>query len=262
MQTGGSEAVLFIHSTGTNPGLWAGVPTSTVGDRRVLTPANLGYPPLPAIPRGQQVTAEDDVQHLVQALPDDVERVHLVAHSYGALVALLMMERLGARLASAFLYEPVLFGALAKGYEGVDADAVREARVFLADPWFVHDEERAGRSEWIEWFVDYWNGPGAWSTMPEPTRRFLLSVGWKMFQEVRACWAEERPFSEWRIPVPLTVVSGARSHAASRGMARAVAYGRPNARTVEIPAVGHMAPLTHPALVHAELGRHLAEVRT
>src|SRR5689334_10774793 len=112
--TTADEAVLFVHSTGTGPALWAGVPPEAVGRRRILLPANLGYPPNEPVARGTTVTAKDDAVHVLEHVPHDVARIHLVAHSYGALVALHTMAALGERLASAFFVEPVLFGALAK----------------------------------------------------------------------------------------------------------------------------------------------------
>jgi pimeloyl-ACP methyl ester carboxylesterase len=255
------EAVLFIHSTGTGPSLWRSVDESVVGRRHVLTPANLGYPPNAVIERGRKVTIADEAEHLVGTIPPGIERVHVVAHSYGATVALHMLRMLDQRLASAFLYEPVLFGSLATaGSNAVPFDAVLEARSFLEHPWFLADESRGGAVEWLEMFVDYWNRPGAWSKMPASARDQTIAVGWKMFQEVRSCFADETPFDAWRLPVASTVVHGERSPLASRAMARALAHGRPHRTLVEIPGVGHMAPLTHPSLVHAELGRHMARL--
>jgi pimeloyl-ACP methyl ester carboxylesterase len=256
------EAVLFIHSTGTGPGLWSSVPETAVSGRRMLLPANVGYPPNPLLGRDRRVSVADDVAKVVEAVPPDADRVHVVAHSYGALVALHAMAALGGRLASLFLFEPVLFGALARstapdGGSSDEAEAAAQARSFMAHPWFLHDEEKGGRIEWLEMFVDYWNRPGSWSKMPDAAREHSLSLGWKMFQEVRACFFDERSFDDWHMTVPTTIISGDRSPVASRIMARALSRGRDNVTFVEVSGVSHMAPLTHPTAVHAELARHM-----
>ena len=251
------EAVLFIHSTGTGPFLWAGVPDVAIGHRRRLLPANVGYPPSEPIERGRTVTARDDAAEVTKSIPDDGSRIHLVAHSYGALVALHTLPALAGRLASVFFFEPVLFGALRTSNDA-DPEAAEQARAFVTHPWFLHDLEKGGREEWLEVFIDYWNRPGSWSKMPEQMRQLSLSLGWKMFQEVRAVFYDETPFDRWELAVPTTVALGERTTAASRAMSRAFARGRPNVSLVEVPGVGHMAPLTHSAKVHEELARHMA----
>ncbi len=253
------EAVLFIHSTGTGPLLWAGVPDVAVGGRKKLFPPNLGYPPNDLVPRGRTVTVKDDADEVVKAVPGEASRVHVVAHSYGALVALHAVPALAGRLASLFLFEPVLFGALAKATD-VDPEAAEQARAFGAHPWFLHDVEKAGRAEWLEMFIDYWNRPGSWSKMPVPLQEQSLALGWKMFQEVRACFYEETPFDAWNVGVPITVAVGERTTIASRAMSRAFARDRSNVTLVEVAGVGHMAPLTHAAKVHEELARHFVRL--
>lgn len=255
-----NEVVVFIHSTGTGPAMWSSVPDEAIGRRKKLLRANLGYPPNPPIERGRVVTPEDDAVEVAKAIPDDGSRVHLVAHSYGALVALHVLSALGGRLSSVFFFEPVLFGALRTANDAdTDPEAVRQARAFAAHPWFLGDEEKGGREEWLEMFIDYWNRPGSWARMPEPLRKTTLALGWKMFQEVRAVFHDETPFERWAVPAPMTIALGDRTTLASRAMSHALARGRPNARLVEVPGVGHMAPLTHPSKVHEALAAHMGE---
>lgn len=250
-----SEAVLFIHSTGVGPFLWSGTPESAVGGRKMLFPANLGYAPNPEIPRGTKVTVEDEARHLLGKIPADAEKVHVVAHSYGGLVGLHVVEALGERAGTAFLFEPVIFGALRHDTKSEPA-AVAEAVMFADDPKFVFDEELGGTEPWLERFVDYWNRPGSWKKIPAPMRELNLASGWKMFQEVRACFYADRPFDDWKLTIPSTVVRGERSTPAARAMALALARSRPNVTLVEMAGVPHMAPLTQPAKVQEEIAKH------
>ncbi len=252
------EAVLFIHSTGTGPYLWSSVPDDEIGGRRKVLPANLGYPPGELVPRGHTVTVGDDAAHVLRSV-DGIGRVHIVAHSYGALVGLHVIAALGERAASAFLYEPVTFGGLV-GTKGSDPEAVAQAHEFASHPWFLHDAERGGGEEWLEMFIDYWNRPGAWSNMPEQVRAFTRPVGWKMFQEVRACFDDPTPLDAWRLPPVTTVAFGARTTVASRAMSRALARGRSEATLVELAGLNHMAPLTNGAKVLPEIARHFERV--
>lgn len=254
----GRELVFFLHSTGTGPSLWRRA-ERVVAPRPSLFPANIGYAPSPPLPRGVRVTPADEAAHLLSLLPASAERVHLVAHSYGGLVALHLLRSLGARVASTFLYEPVLFGAL-RHSSTLDPEAAEHVRGFAAHPWFLSDEGRGGGDAWLEIFIDYWNRPGAWASMPAPVQQASREVGWKMFQEVRGVFFDETPFDAWPLDVPTTLVMGERTTIASKAMTRALADGRPNVRTVSLPDVGHMAPLTKPGPVHRELALHLARL--
>lgn len=241
---------LFIHSTGTTSALWA--PFVQDGD---LALANLGYPHGEPLPRGTRVGVDDEVQHLLGQVPPGDAPIALHAHSYGGLVAMALARKLGDRVKSFFLVEPVLFGALAVA-DHVDAAAAEEARTFRAHPWFLTDEARGGTREWLEVFIDYWNKPGSWARMPPELQDLQLQFGWKMFQEVRSVFHDARTFADWRFTQPMTLVLGERSPRASHAMTRAVAAENPQARVVVLPSSGHLALLTHPQRFEPVLQEH------
>lgn len=261
------ELALFIHSTGTSPALWQGVPPEVLGGRDAVAPANLGYPPNRPLARPETITLDDEVEHLLGAIPSE-GRLHLVAHSYGATVALRLADRpaVRERLASMFLAEPVLFGALVQDEGGevahVDPEAVLSARRDFGADSPLLDHAKGGTAEWLERFIDYWNRPGSWSKMPEELKEQALAVGWKMYQEVRIGLDADVPFRAWRVDVPTTLAYGERTTPHSRAMTRALArtHPREDLVVVEMKGTGHMAPLTHPGVLVAELARHFARL--
>ncbi|MBA2319869.1 MAG: alpha/beta hydrolase [Deltaproteobacteria bacterium] len=240
---------VFLHSTGTGPALWARVPPEiTEGTDRLLV-SNLGYAPNPPVPRGEVVTLSDEVDHALAAIGDPTAPLDVRAHSYGATIALALIGR--ANIRSLFLVEPVLFGALAR--VPVEPAVQAELASFLTDPWFLDDAERGGTEEWLSLFVDYWNRPGAFAGMPEPLRAAQRALGWKMFQEVRACFYGMDAFPVVPPEIPLTLALGERTTASSKAMTRALAEIHPQARVIVLPGTGHMAPLTHPERVFAAM---------
>lgn len=250
---------VFIHSTGTGPFLWECVPSEVLGEMPKITPPNIGYPPAAPLARGTKATAADDARAVLGHIPDGATSIHLYAHSYGGLVALELLPVLGERVASLFLYEPVLFGALRRETDAAPA-ALAEARYFEENAWFVDDETRAGSEEWLTAFIDYWNQPGAFQRMPEPMQKHSRALGWKMFQEVRACFYEATSFDRYRLPAHTTLARGDRSPHASRAMVDALAKRNAHARVVDLPKTGHMALLTHPSLVAEAMVAHAAAV--
>lgn len=252
---------LFIHSTGTTPQMWAGVPEEVTAGTVRLAPANLGYPPHAPLGPGDRCDAARDAAALLAALPEDASEVHLYAHSYGGAVALRLLPLLGARARSVFLYEPVLFGALSRD-PTADAGARAEADFFAANPWFLEDPDRGGGDEWLHTFIDYWNRPGSFAAMPPAMQQFLRAVRFKMFQEVRSVFHDFTSYDQPALRgVHATVAVGARSPHASRAMAHALERHNPGVRVLDAGKTGHMGPLTHPPLVHAAMRAHRAAIK-
>jgi len=235
--------------------MWASVPADIAPSELRVFPVNLGYPPNPPIARGTPVHLADDAAHVLAQLP--AGPLHLVAHSYGGLIALAMLPKLGGLVRSLALFEPTLFGALhALGGEGPGAV---DARGLETNPWFLTDDARGGTEAWLEFFIDYWNRPGSWARIPTPMRAHNLAIGWKMYQEVRAVFFESGRFEDHPLPpVPVTLVRGERTTAGARAMVDELARRTPHARVIELEGTGHMAPLTHPSKVHDALREHFA----
>lgn len=254
-----TAATLFLHSTGTTPALWKDVPEEVWAGSERLAPANLGIPPRPPLFRGQPFHVQEDVAVALAAV-EGFDELHLVAHSYGGVVALKLLPLLGARARSLFLYEPVLFGSLVHDQAPVDPEAAAEARGLFEHPWFLNDVDKGGTDPWLELFIDYWNRPGSWARMPPEQQAFTRELGWKMYSEVRACFFDTGSFEQHRLQgIFTTLAMGERSPRASRAMQKRLAGLNPEARLVELAKTGHMAPLTHPALVHEALLEHVRQ---
>ena len=217
--------------------------------------ASLGYPPSRAIAHGETVRVSDHVAHLCAALP--MEPFHLVAHSFGGFLALKLLLSTDAaavavtsRVLSLWVWEPVLFGALARTAGG-------EGDPLVGRSWLVEDEARGGNDEWLGHFVDYWSGEGAFAKIPESMRAPMRTLGWTMFQEVRATARDESPFEAYRVPCPLTLAYGSRSPAASRAMIAALATANPHAVVDSREGLAHMAPAGRPREVVPSIEAHL-----
>jgi pimeloyl-ACP methyl ester carboxylesterase len=107
--------VILIHGNGP-PGWGAWGEVRPLADRyRLVAPHRGGYPPNPALDRIDFGFQADELAALVEP------GTHLVGHSYGGVISLIMAGRIGDRLRSLTVAEPPAFG-LVRGHP--DAEAV------------------------------------------------------------------------------------------------------------------------------------------
>ena len=60
------------------------------------------------------------------------------------------------------------------------------------------------------------------------------------------------------LDMPVLYLLGARSPEPAHAVARVLIPALPRVEVVELPEVGHMAPITHPGVVNGEIARFLA----
>ena len=259
-----SEVALFVHSTGVGPFMWTKLLADLPEGVQPLTPTNRGYSFMDMLPRGTPISLLDEVAHLKAQIPAGTTGVHLGGHSYGGLAALALAMDPEVPVRSIWLYEPVLFGSLKALLDAdpasVPEDAAEQVRALFGDPDALLNEETGGDDTWLERFVDYWNQPGMWASMPEKAKAMARMVGWKMFQEVRMVFEEPRPFDAYRFKVPLTLVKGEHTQPPAREMVRRLAAVNPHAQVEVLKGLGHMGLVGNPAGVLPSLQQHWARV--
>lgn len=246
---------VFVHSTGLGPFMWKPY-IDRLNGLSVSAPVNLGYAPDERVRPPRVTTLQDDIAHLRRQIPAKGP-VHLVGHSWGATMALELARSGQIEVASMWLYEPVLFGSLLDIADSLEpttrGDLDEVVKRFRNTP-----QAEGGNEHWLEAFVDYWNGPGAWRNMGERARQSMRGMGWKMFQEVRGVFEDTRPFGDYASTVPTTLVVGGRSPRPARAMGFALAAVLPQAVVHDEPTLGHMGLLTDPSILLPRLRDHFA----
>jgi pimeloyl-ACP methyl ester carboxylesterase len=203
-------------------------------------------------PRPLSFTA--DIDATADLLADHGGPVHLVGHSYGGLIALGVARRLPDLVRTLALYEPVAFGVL---HDPPDVEGLANLERLSASPVFL-DEPTMGSEPWLEAFVDFWSGPGAWRRLAEPTRHSFLTAGRVLAEGVMSLTYDRTPASAYAsITAPVLLLRGEHSPAASRRTALVLAAGLPSARLVELAGAGHMGPLSHSGEVNELIAGHI-----
>ena len=187
--------LVLIHGSVGNAEAWAPVVPTLEQRFEVLAPTRGGYPPGPLLAR---IDFERQAQELAPLLG---EEAHLVGHSYGGVIALLIAATHPERVRSLAVSEPPAFG-LARGNPVVDALVERLAEQFEHGP----REPRA----FAEGFLAL---VGSEARLPErlPPQ---LEQGIRATMAERPPWEAEIPLDELAAaPFPKLVVSGAHNEA-------------------------------------------------
>jgi pimeloyl-ACP methyl ester carboxylesterase len=240
--------VLLIHSGGFTSRQWRKLGELLAPSCRVIAPDLLGYG-AQRWPAGTPFHFRQDVEMLADLLD---EPMHVVGHSYGGLLALqlaLARPDLVLRIAA---YEPVTFGILDEAEDASAREAIEGLGEYRPDPAGVDEA-------WLESFVDWWQGPGAWHALGAETKQAFRDVGWKLSQEVASLVADRTDRARYAtITAPTLLLGGERTQPAELHVLHKLARTLPRAMLQLFPGLGHMGPITHAAAINSAIATFLA----
>jgi pimeloyl-ACP methyl ester carboxylesterase len=251
---GTGDPVLLLHAGCGSSAQWTELVELLRPSQRVLALDFHGCgrtSPWTGGPNGLIAGEVELVRRLLDRLGD--ARAHLVGHSYGGWMGLHAALALRTRLASLALIEPVAVGML-RGRDDAacaNADSLSDA--------IIDDVERGNPEPAAERFVDYWNWAGCWKKMPPAFRNAMVALAEHIRVMHLAGRDDTLSFDDVRaLSLPTLLLHGEVSPMPTRSLVRHLAMELPRARSIAIPAAGHMSPLTHSALVGRALMDHFA----
>jgi pimeloyl-ACP methyl ester carboxylesterase len=212
------RAVLVHGSVGNADSAW--VPVRPLGDRfELVTPNRGGYPPNPPLERIDFDRQADELAPLLE------DGAHLVGHSYGGVIALLIAARHPEAVRSLAVSEPPAF-AVARGEPEVDE---------LVERLDVHF--RDGPREPRAFAEGFMRIVGTAATLPDELPPEVVR-GIRALQAERPPWEAEIPLAELdAAPFPKLVISGA--HSAAFDAVCDVLEDRLGAERAVLPGAGH-----------------------
>lgn len=247
------EIVILLHSSGMSGDQWRRTAEHLArGGARAVVPDLLGSGRSTPWPDGKPFRFLDDVDLVDQILKQLGRPVHLVGHSYGGLIALRAAALDPARVRSLAVYDPVAFGVLEPERDG---DALGN----LASLRFGWGGSAAEREAWLQSFVEYWGGAGAWSRLRDAARAEFTRVGWIVHEGARSLTADAmRAEGYGSLTVPALLVTGEGSPLAAGRVVDRLGETLPGACVERLAGAGHMGPLTHGKQFNELLAAHLA----
>jgi len=252
---GRGPAIVLLHSSMSSKSQWRELIESLRDRYRLIAIDLLGYGES-AMP-GVFYSLDDEVHLVETVLARELqpgEQFHLIGHSYGGIVALQLAAQDGPqRVRSLSLFEPIAFHLLpARDPDLTQLEAHRRE---------MSDRLHAGNAHGgAGYFVDCWSGAGAFAQLREERQSVLAAQVPKVLLEYRAVANEARNAAAYRqIDVPTCLVSGRWSPELAKRLTSVLIHILPHASYFEV-AAGHMAPITHPALVNPIFERFVSAV--
>jgi pimeloyl-ACP methyl ester carboxylesterase len=249
-------AVVCLHSSTGSHAQWRGLASQLARHCRVTSFDLHGHGRSPDWPDGSETAGRTllvDAQAVIARMHAE-PGIHLVAHSYGAAVAMQIALRHPKWVRSLALYEPVAFGMIRRLAPG-DA-ALREIEAVAAAV-----RERVARGELADaaaLFVGYWGGAGAWRDLDAAQQAVVMSrigsVPNHFDATFAATWGRE---TLARLTMPTLLMHGSETRASARRVAELLGVLLPQVQCRRIDGAGHLGPMTHDALVNREIAAHL-----
>ncbi len=243
---GNGTPVVMLHSSLSSKSQWTALAERLAPRFRGIAIDLCGYGDNPAPVASASFTLDDEVrlvEHRLDHLLDAQTRIHLVGHSYGALVALRFAQCRSERVASLALYEPVVFSLL-------DNDDVQLADMRRMAQRLSHLVATGRRLDAAQAFVDFWSGDGTYASLPLPIQvsiarhvdkeplDFQAALSWRLGSEdLRA------------IVAPTLLLVGNRGPAIVQRVHALLTRALPN-RGVGSFNAGHMGPITDPQRIN------------
>ena len=243
---GTGEAVVMLHASLASKSQWATLAKRMLGRFRMIALDLAGYGDVAMPATAEPFTLDDEVRlvagHLARLVAPH-ERVHLVGHSYGGLVALRFAQSMGERVASMSLYEPVAFGVLERSDPALAS--VSEIAGHVAELLAAGRRQHAARA-----FVDFWSGEGSFAALPERAQASAMRTIDKVTLDFQAAheWRPD-PDTLRAIALPALLMSGTRSPGVAQRITAELARTLGNRRIASFEA-GHMGPITDPNAVN------------
>ena len=255
-EAGSGPGVVCIHSNASSSAQWRGLMDLLANSNRVFAPDLYGSGKSPDWPSDREISLQNEVSFIEPVLEIAGTPLALVGHSYGATVALIAALNNPNRVRALAVYEPTLFAVVdEQGPPPNGADGIRHAVSAAGAALDRGDKDAAAKH-----FIDFWMGNGSWATTPAQRKPGIAESVVNVRRWGHALFTEQTPVEAFAaLDLPILYMLGGSSPESAHAVARVLIPKLPRVRVVELAGLGHMAPITHPEVINAEIARFLSE---
>lgn len=243
LEEGAGTPVLFVPGSFSSARAWSSVWAALPAGMRRIATALPGCGATPDTRRPGDAGMAHEVAHLGRVARQVGAPLHLVAHSFGATVALAAVAAGAVAPLSLTLFEANPVGILPPDHP------MRSACRSLAED-FGHRID-AGDPDAAETIIDYYGGPGTWQGFPAPVREWCAGVA----DANRLDWETVMTFDPTGMApaCPVRLVRGDCTVALIVELSRRLAAALPGSSEWIVEGAGHFLIHSHPGACAAEI---------
>lgn len=250
--------VLCLHSSSGTHAQWRALVERLAPAHQLLMPDLLGHGRSPAWPERAPDDLRIDAEAALACADGVREPLDLVAHSYGAALALQIAIDHPERVRSLTLYEPVAFGLLRRHEPwGAAWAEIRELAQGLAGSVAMAQNETAAQH-----FTNYWSNSEGWARLNEHQQAAIAARMPTVHRHFEALFAAPWGPAELReLRMPVQLICGSATRLPPLRIAQLLSRWLPHVRLHYLEGAGHLGPIQQAAEA-ADLMAGLIPVRS
>jgi pimeloyl-ACP methyl ester carboxylesterase len=251
-ENGHGQAIVFVPGSFSAGSSWRNICTPLSERYRTITTSLSGYGKTQERRKIGGAHLEDEMDVLEAVLEKADAPVHLVAHSFGAGVALALAIRRAPKLLSLTLLEPTAFYLLPLAHELALSQDVRAMTDLYMAGW------ESGNQQAVRHVIDFYGGTGAFDSYPLAVQEKLASQTATNILDWKTGYADTPRLTDFAsVNVPTLVVYGQSSHRAMQRSNQVLADHLPHAQIVALEGANHFMINTHAAKLTELIERHI-----
>ena len=159
------------------------------------------------------------------------------------------------RVRAMAVFEPTLFALVdAQAAPPNGADGIKHAVAAAAESLEHGDTDAAARH-----FIDFWMGDGNWESTPVQRKPAIADSVVNVRRWAHALVTEPTPVAAFAaLDFPILYMLSDASPRSAHAVAEVLIPQLPHVKVVQFAGLGHMAPVTDPAVINAEIGYFLS----
>jgi pimeloyl-ACP methyl ester carboxylesterase len=233
-ESGQGQAIVFVPGSFSTGSSWRNISTPLSERYRTITTSLSGYGKTQERRKPGGTHMDDEMDVLETVLNKADAPVHLVAHSFGAWVALALAIRRAPKLLSMTLLEPTAFNLLDSGGES----ALNQEVNAMTHRYF--DEWDNGNQQAVRHVIDFYGEAGTFDAYPSVVQEKLISQTPTNILDWKTGYADPMQLADIAaVKVPTLVVCGGASHRAMQRCNQLLVDHLPRAKIMTLEGANH-----------------------
>ena len=244
--------LVFVPGSFATGASWRNISTPLSERYRTITTSLSGYGKTQERRKPGGAHMQDEMDVLEAVLAQTNAPVHLVAHSFGAWVALSLAMQRKPALLSLTLLEPTVFTLLPLAGETVLGEQVRTMKDGYAAAWFGGDQKA------VRHVIDFYGGAGTFDAYHPALQAKVISQTPTNILDWDSGYAElPVPKDFATVNAPTLVICGNNSHRAMQRCNQLLVDYLPQGQFMELDGANHFMIVTHAEELTQRIDQHI-----